>query len=222
MSEPLNISHDCTIDLDGKTLTLSTTDKGTDDILVHNGASVTIINGNVKTANTAVCVYAGGSAVLQNCNVEANSDKYNVIWSEGNVTLNNCTVTNSSKNCDVIHVKGGTLTIEGGSYNNTCDNESTITEPPYVIGITNATVTLTNVEVNGANQGAITVNGASSVKINGGTYTAGKWYALYMSGTSNVQYENAKLNGATYDIYIDSDNCTLNTASPATRGGINL
>ena len=187
-----------TLDLGGKILTLSeeATSTASDDIT--NNGTLTIKNGTIVSANTAIASY-------------------------GNLTLIDCNVSTSNKDVNVIGAVGGTLTIEGGEYKNTATE--TPANAVYVIAVVNAEATINaDVKVSSDNQGAITVH-SSTATINGGTYEGGNWHALYIY-VSTVIYKNAifETSNSWSDIFVkvkDGKSSTVNETTCSTDTQIN-
>lgn len=166
LTEGLILEKDAVIDLNGKTLTTSTSGEA-DDIMIKSG-NVTVKNGVVSSTGTAFFVPTG---------------------SKGNLTLIECNVSTSSSTWAAVSAKEGKLIIEGGEYNNVGTIEST--DAGYVIGVKdNASAVInTKVNVNGTNGGAISVVNGATANITGGEYHAKEWHALNING-STVNYSD--------------------------------
>ena len=165
------------IDLNGKTLTTSGTmyDNSPDDITVCG--TLTIKNGSIKTANTAIWAN-GGTLTMTDCNLSSSS------------------TTGAAAVC----VSSGTLTITGGSYT----GSPTETEyDRYVIGVkSNSTATISNATVQNGN-GGVTVTGGSTATLTGGSYSGGKACGLYVGKNSSVTYSgDCKFSGVEGDVVV--------------------
>ena len=199
LNEALTVASGKTvsIDLNGQTLTLSeTSTTNVSDDITNNG-TLTIKNGTIKSANTAV--FSSQNAT--------------------SLTLIDCTVSTSDARVNAVAAFGGKLTIEGGTYTNT--STQTHSQAVYVIGIKGAEATIKNANVSSSNQGAVTVLSNGTVNISGGTYKAGNWHGLFVRD-SKAAYENATFEGATNwsDIYVHTSG-TVNNQEYTTSTSIN-
>ena len=199
LTETLTVASgkEVTIDLGGHTLTLSeTSTTNVSDDITNNG-TLTIKNGTIKSANTAV--FSSQDAT--------------------SLTLIDCTVSTSDARVNAVAAFGGKLTIEGGTYTNT--STQTHSQAVYVIGIEGAEATIKNANVSSSNQGAVTVLSNGTVNISGGTYKAGNWHGLFVRD-SKATYENATFEGATNwsDIYVHTSG-TVNNQEYTTSTPIN-
>ena len=152
------------IDLNGKTLTTSTvSDSNVPDDITVKGTLI-VKNGNVKTANTAFFA-SGGTLTLTDCDV----------------------TTTSTYGAAAVMVSGaaGKLNISGGSYT----GQGADIHDRYVIGVIGGSSATINTTVSGGN-GGVTVIGASTANLTGGSYSGVKACGLYVAGGSTVTYAN--------------------------------
>lgn len=193
LTEALTVTNSVSIDLNGKTLTTSTT--GTkNDIEIQAGGKLTVENGNVKTNATAFQTKNGGELVLNNCTVTTNgTDKWNAVGANtGKLTIN-----------------GGKFVTNGG------------VDDSYAIGIVNAEANINDAEVSG--RGAIAVHqttGKAKLTINGGTYNGSTYYGIFVNG-GEVNFENATIEGTTADIYVAKES-KINSETKAAASMIDL
>ena len=183
----LESGQSVSIDLNGKTLTTSSTmgDKSPDDITVKGALSIK--NGSINTANTAV--WANG----------------------GTLTMIDCILNSSNTNGAVaVCVDNGNLIITGGSYTG---KETTTQKDRYVIGVRKSSNATINTTVSGGN-GGVTVTGGSTAKLEGGSYSGVKACGLYVNNKSNVTYDTScTFVGVEGAVVVGSEGGTVNTTA---------
>ena len=214
------------IDLNNKKLITSTTNGTGDDITVSG--KLNILNGTIETAQTGF--FVNGELVLNNCTIEgknpeaaavvvlgsnakleavgcttnaANSAFYALQGAQ--MTLTNCTVSKSVANTVALVAvdgQGSVLEIDGGSYTG---KEVTTAHDRYVIGVMNQSSATINTTVSGGN-GGVTVIGASTAELTGGSYSGVKACGLYVAGESTVTYsDNCTFSGVEGNVVVGGD-----------------
>ena len=212
-----------TIDLNNNKLITSTTNGTGDDITVKG--KLNFINGTIETAQTGLLV-DGGELVLGNCTIEGKNPAATAVVALGanakveatncttnaancafyalqgaKMTLTNCTVSKSEVNTIALVAvdgQGSVLEIDGGSYTGL---EVTSAYDRYVIGVMNQSSAIINTTVSGGN-GGVTVIGASTAELTGGSYSGVKACGLYVAGGSTVTYQNCTFSGVEGDVVV--------------------
>ncbi len=203
------------IDLNGFTLTTSNTSvEGScpDDITVNG--ELTITNGTVSTANTAIFA-VGGKVSLNKCAINSSRTGSSTISVKENstltienctanvagtafrargcssMTLTDCTASTTTESA-VVSIEGAnsTLTLNGGTYTGV----QVATHDRYVIAVKSGASATINTTVSGGN-GGVTVLG-STATLTGGSYTGVKACGLYVGECSTVTYSNCTFSGA--------------------------
>lgn len=211
----ITIDEDVTIDLSGNTLTTSTVGVASnpDDITITG--TLVVKNGYVKSANTAffanngtltlanseitstsggavVAVVLGDNGKLEatNCTVYAAGTAFMAV-NGADMTLTNCTALKTDATSSIALVAaegtGATMTINGGSYTGLPYDSG---YDKYVMGVMNGADATINTTVENGN-GGLTVIGASTANLTGGSYSGGKACGLYVDGGSTVTYATA-------------------------------
>ena len=227
LTEALTVAsgQEVTIDLDGYTLTTSSTyTEGSypDDITVKGELSIK--NGSIATANTAFWT-DGGKLTLSDCTITSNRTGSTTVGATNNATLKieNCTAnvagtafkaqggsnmtltgctatTSSTTGSAVVTVNGtgSTLTIDGGSYTGVLTETE---HDRYVIGVKKGATATINTTVQNGN-GGVTVIGGSTATLTGGSYSGGKACGLYVNQKSTVTYSDCTFSGVEGDVVV--------------------
>ncbi len=131
ISSAIESSGNKTLDLNGKTITMT----GTDCILYVNGGSLTVNgNGGTLTGGKGGRNYGdsyrrggaidlkSGSLVLDNCNITNNTSSFgSAVFMAGSTVLtiqNGTAITNNVGGSSVLWVQGGTVNMTGGTISN--------------------------------------------------------------------------------------------------------
>ena len=171
------------IDLNGMTLTTSSTmgNNSPDDITVCG--TLTIKNGSIKTANTAIWAN-GGTLTMIDCNVSS-------------------TNTNGAT---AVCVDNGELTISGGSYTGVQAEK----HDRYVIGVRKSSTATINTTVSGGNGGVTVTGSGTKATLTGGNYSGVKACGLYINQSATVTYENCTFDGVEGDVVVGELGGTVN------------
>lgn len=178
LSDAITLTKATNIDLNGYTLTTSTSEGTGDDITISAGVKLTVQGGKVETSQTAF--FNNG----------------------GELTLTNCEIVANNSGATAVSSNGGKMNITGGSIKCLEDVQSDY----YVVAYRNGAQGTINTTVEGKKMGALTVIDKANVTVSGGTYTAGRFYGLYVGGaTANYNMENTEFSGveAEKDICVD-------------------
>ena len=195
LSEAVSLTKATNIDLNGYTLTTSTSEGTGDDITISAGAKLTVQGGKVETSQTAF--FNNG----------------------GELTLTNCEIVANNSGATAVSSNGGKMNITGGSIKCLEDVQSDY----YVVGYRNSAQGTINTTVEGKKMGALIVTQSASVTVSGGTYKAGRFYGLYVGGaTANYNIANTEFIGAEAekDICVDDTNYGASTINNAPVSGI--
>ncbi len=177
------------------------------DAIVLNSGMYEIAE-NIKTNGSLVVpegadvtLKMNGQSITVNASSNSDAEKINepTVYNKGDLTIVGGTIENKNAtagntNVAAVHNVAGTLTLTDCKIENVAPTSG----GAYAVVVEGGKVVLNNCTVKG-NRGGISVSGAGSIEMNGGSVSANVYYPLYIGGTGASNFENVtftKLNNS--------------------------
>ena len=175
LDEAVDIAESITLDLDGKTVSISAANEDGFALSVSSGTVTITGNGTIDAGDDIALDVAGGTVTIANGTfgvVGVDDGSLTITdgtFDDGLLSAGGTTTINGGTFNDTVQVDGGSVTINGGTFSSD-DNVLVVTDSPGSITVNGGTFTVGTSEIVACAQGG------GSIEIKDGTFSGGSLY----------------------------------------------